>query len=256
MAGRAASPPFPYTDTGSGHPVILVHGLLSGPDAWSGVGKLLARRWRVISCDLRRLSANRDTAGRCGDRPAALLALLDFLGLRNALFAAHGSGCPSVTALACQVPHRVRGLALVDPILPRAESSPSIQETWHAENLLEWLTVGYGSAVRRPEHATVIRNIVAQQTHARMDGPGPAGSPAPAGLAASGGLVNLHSLTCPVLTLTGQQAPVESKAMATTVFGEIPRMQWLEVMGAGRRCPREAPEAVARLLEPFLLANA
>jgi pimeloyl-ACP methyl ester carboxylesterase len=41
-----------YTDTGSGAPVVLLHGYLESAEIWNGFAEKLSRLFRVISVDL------------------------------------------------------------------------------------------------------------------------------------------------------------------------------------------------------------
>jgi pimeloyl-ACP methyl ester carboxylesterase len=141
---------------------------------------------------------------------------------------------------------------VVDPVVPRTDSTSAIQTDWHRENLLQWLAVAYGNAVRAPHHVAAIQAIVAEQTHASLCEPAP-------GLCQSAAEPSGHtaasSITCPVLALTGEQNSPEANARVGQLFGGVPALRWTEVPGAGRHSPREAPAATARLLAQFLAAN-
>ncbi|MDB4897748.1 MAG: bioH [Firmicutes bacterium] len=252
-AGRSGESPLPYEEAGSGPPVLLVHGLLSAPSLWNGVAALLAERFRVIRCDLRRHSGPRPGHGLAESRTNGLLTLIERLDLPPVHLVAHGSGCPTVTALASRTRERVRTVAVVDPVVPRSDSAPAIQAAWHLENLLQWLAVAYGSAVRAPQHVAAIAAVVAQQTHASLCEPAP--GVFPPGDFAGGDMGGLHGISCPVLALTGEHSSTESKAMVAKLFGGLPALRWAEVPGSGRHSPREAPAATALLLQQFLTAN-
>lgn len=236
---RTSSPPVPFDEAGDGFPVLLVPGRLSDGRLWSRVADLLSARYRTIRCDLR---SERRFVSVTADSASRLLSLLDWIGLDRAHLVAHGSGWSWAAELAVRAPARVASLTVVDPVVPRTEHSNTTQENWHLEMLLQWLSVSHGSTVRKPEHASVLAAVVAQQTHGRI---GDADSPFPAPAPSSADLPPLDGIQCPVLALMGEQAPLESKALVASVFGQVRRFRYHLVKGAVRHSPVEAPEAVS-----------
>lgn len=246
-------PTLAYEASGSGMPLLLVHGLLSDSRMWARVSDQLAGDYRVIRCDLRgRGRTPRQPGLSPADHVADLAGLTDALGLNCLHLAGYGSGCPSTVGLALRLGRRVRSLTLVDPVIPR--SGPrAIQETWHFEMLLQWLTVGHGQVVRRPEHVAALQALVAQQTHAQFsDAPAASGMadrliPAPAA-----DFSGLAQLACPVMALIGQRAEEELQAVANSMFGQARNFRLRLVPNATRRSPMETPAEVADLLRQFL----
>lgn len=242
-----ADPPLPFVEAGTGFPVLLVPGRLNDCRLWAPVAGLLSGRYRSIRCDMRGTAQLQSLSS--SDRSARLLALMDWLGIARAHLVAYGSGWSWAAGLAVRAPGRAASLTVVDPVVPRTEQSPSVQENWHLEMLLQWLSVSHGNVVRKPEHAAVLAAVVAQQTHARIaEGGEPALAPAFAGP----DLPPLEGICCPVLALVGQEASPEAKALVASVFGQVPRFQLAHVQGAVRHSPVEAPGAVADLLQHFL----
>jgi pimeloyl-ACP methyl ester carboxylesterase len=249
-ANVSDGPPIAFDEAGAGSEVVFVHGALTDGGLWRAVAQLLAPHHRAICCHLRghgRTAAPPMRASK--DHVADLLALLDWMHLSGAHVVSHGAGWAVAAGLAVRAPHRVRSLAIIDPVVPRAEKSGAIQEAWHLEMLLQWLSVAHGSTVSRPEHVAALREVVAQQTHVRLDERSAA---APAVALMGCPVPQLDLLRCPVISMVGEQADRESRALAESLFGAV-RGVWLApVPGATRRSPIEAPDTVAALLTAFL----
>ncbi|HYF91913.1 MAG TPA: alpha/beta hydrolase [Symbiobacteriaceae bacterium] len=243
---RAEQSPIPYEEAGDGFPVFMVHGRLNDSRLWAGVSALLAGRYRSIRPDLR--TDGQSYTASAGGHADRLLRLLDWLGLRRVHLVSYGAGWSWTAELAVQAPHRVASLTVIDPIVPRAEQTNAIQESWHLEMLLQWLSVSHGNTVRRPEHAAALAAVVAQQTHARLPGAESSRMAPATGL----DMPPMEGIRCPVLAMVGQNAPAESKALVASVFGQVRLVQLCLVPGAVRHSPLEAPAIVAERLERFL----
>lgn len=250
--GICGSFPLAFEEAGHGPPVLMVHGLLSDSGLWARVAGKLASRFRVIRCDLKGHGRTPRRAKRtlAGD-PADLIALMQALELPPTHLVSHGSGCMAAVRAAFQSPGRALSLAVVDPVVPRPKASRLIQDPWHVEMLLQWLSTGYGSLVRQPENVRLLEGAVAQQTLASLGPGGDAGEGAgPEQPEAD--LARLGMLRCPLLALVGERESLENKALVATIFGEAPRFHLQQVRGARRQSPLEAPDLVAVLLERFL----
>ncbi|HWI52982.1 MAG TPA: alpha/beta hydrolase [Symbiobacteriaceae bacterium] len=243
---RQTPPPIPYEESGDGFPVLFVHGRLNDSRLWAPVANLLSGRYRTIRCDMR--PPGKPHSPSAADNAVKVLDLLNWLGLSRAHLISHGAGWSWAAGMAVQSPGRVMSLTVVDPVVPRTEQTNAIQEAWHLEMLLQWLSVSHGTSVRKPEHATALAAVVAQQTHARIaDGEDPISAPA-----YGTEMPPLEGVRCPVLALVGQDATAESKALVASVFGQAHQFQLCQVAGATRHCPVEAPRSVADHLERFL----
>lgn len=239
--------PVPWRETGSGPPLLLIHGPFSTGEIWEGVAEELSDRFRTIRPDLR-------GRGPTPRRPASshvedLIGLMEALSLPSVHLVGHASGSSLAARVALRAPELAHSLAVVDPVIPRAPSRGPVQEAWHLEMIIQWLSVGHDDRVRRPENVTLIRQALSQQTLADLlpresNHPGIPSSPSD--------LARLARLDCPVLAMVGARATDESKAVTASVFGQAHRFQFAQVPGASRDSPREAPQTVARLLASFL----
>lgn len=240
-----------FTQQGKGPALLMVHGLLADSRIWNRVVEALPPTLCTIRCDLPGHGRTpRRPLGSGKDYVLDLVELIGVLRLPAVHLVAHGSGCSIAAAVALRAPQVVRSLTVIDPVIPRSEAKESLEQTWHMEMLLQWLMVGHGSVVRRPEHVAAIQQAVAQQTHSRFA----ADSPPPTEQIASSSsdMARLSMLTCPVLTLVGSEAPGESRSMATTLYGRAPMFEFALVPNANRHSLLEAPAVVADLLQRFL----
>lgn len=110
-----------YTDTGSGLPLVFVHGFLLSRSTWRKVIPSLAPAYRCIAVDL--LGAGESRASDDADvsldgQIAALVALLTALEIPAATWIAHDSGAVITRELAVRHPSRVSALVLSDTELP------------------------------------------------------------------------------------------------------------------------------------------
>jgi pimeloyl-ACP methyl ester carboxylesterase len=124
-----------YVSTGSGEPVVLLHGWPSTWYEWRKVMPLLAARYRVIAPDLRGLGdSSRPADGYDKKRVAEDLwhLLTATLGLARWHLVGHDWGGPVAFALAAAHAEAVRTLAIVDVTVPGL--GPDISQggkRWH-----------------------------------------------------------------------------------------------------------------------------
>ncbi len=100
-----------YTDVGSGDPVVLLHGIPTWSFLYGDVIPLLEPHCRVIAPDFlgHGWSDRRDRFDRSlTAQTAAVLALLDALGIQRATFVGHDTGGGVALILGIEHPERVR----------------------------------------------------------------------------------------------------------------------------------------------------
>jgi pimeloyl-ACP methyl ester carboxylesterase len=105
-------------DTGSGPPVILLHGQPGNAGDWQPVTERLRERMRVIAPDRPGYGRTGGRAGGFRDNAAAVGALLDRLGIESAVLAGHSWATGVALAAAIEFPERVRSLVLAAPVAP------------------------------------------------------------------------------------------------------------------------------------------
>lgn len=109
-----------YEETGSGEPVIAVHGLIENTYYWriSGITGKLAERYRVVAMDMRghgRTEVKGKPTGYDAETIAAdFEALADFLGFDRFHLLTHSTGGFAASRWAMQKSHRLASLMLTD----------------------------------------------------------------------------------------------------------------------------------------------
>ncbi len=114
-----------FKASGRGEPaLILLHGFLSSTFSWRDVQASLSAHGRAVSFDRPAFGlTSRPAAGSwTGTNPYSLagqaeltVALMDHLGLDNAVLVGHSAGGTVALLTALEYPERVSGLVLVDP---------------------------------------------------------------------------------------------------------------------------------------------
>lgn len=111
-----------YRDTGSGIPVLLIHGgdprATSNLDDWGRYAELLSQNFRVVAVDKLGQGYTDNPLDPSGFTMSAtcehLRGLVDVLGLDRFVVAGHSRGALPATYLALTLPDRVRGLVIFD----------------------------------------------------------------------------------------------------------------------------------------------
>jgi pimeloyl-ACP methyl ester carboxylesterase len=111
---------FHVARTGTGRPLLLLHGWPEFWLTWEQVMVLLAGRYTLYAPDLRGFGDSDKPDGPCGpDQHAAdMLALMDALGLKQAGVIGHDVGGAVMQPLARAAPERVAGLFFFDFVYP------------------------------------------------------------------------------------------------------------------------------------------
>lgn len=104
-----------YRETGSGPPLLLLHGLFGSAINFNSLAQRLADRFRVLSPDLRNHGASpHDPRMDYPAMAADILALLDRLRVEQVTLVGHSMGGKLAMNLALRWPERVRALVVVD----------------------------------------------------------------------------------------------------------------------------------------------
>lgn len=101
---------------GTGDPVVLLHGFPTSSRLWHAMARDFTPGHRLVIVDLPgygRSDPPSPARTSCGAHAAAVLALLDDLGIPHAVLVGHGVGGGVAQAFAIQWPARVSALALV-----------------------------------------------------------------------------------------------------------------------------------------------
>jgi pimeloyl-ACP methyl ester carboxylesterase len=247
-----------YEVTGTGPDVVLVHGFALDMRMWDPQVERLAARLRVTRYDLRGFGATGplDPAvpyTHAGD----LIALLDHLGIGQAVLAGLSFGGRVVLEAALASPARVRGLALLDALLDGVpwdpESAAASREAVRqarARGLLAgraaWLAHPLFAAARqRPEAAGPLAAMVAGYPGQHWTGHDPHEP------AATEPIDVLEEVAVPALVAAGEHDVPCFREMSAVLARRIPGAEYHEIAGAGHMINMERPTEVSDLLARF-----
>lgn len=244
-----------YRRKGSGTPLVLVHGYLGGAEQWQTEIDRFAPRFDVIAPDLPGFagSAALPPATRIAGFAAAVVALLDELGVGRITLLGHSMGGMIVQDLAATHPDRIARLilygtgplgAMPDRFEPLETSRARVR------------TDGVARTIRRIG-ATWFR---AGETARGFDVVARLGAEASLGAALAGldamshwdGRGALDRLTMPSLVLWGDGDKSYRWPQIEMLWQRLPRAALAVVPGAAHAVHLEKPELFHALLEDFL----
>jgi pimeloyl-ACP methyl ester carboxylesterase len=248
---------------GSGHglPLVLLHGVGSRAQSFEPMMRVLPASVHAIAWNAPGYGASQPLATPVpnpADYAAALLRLLDTLGLARIVLSGHSLGCLFAASFAARHPSRVAALALMSPTLgyrvaPGAFLPPTVQSRIDDLNALGPNTFAARRAVRlvfEPERKPQVLAGV-QQGMAALNPGGYA--QAVQALGAGDLLADIAGITAPTLVAVGTEDVVTPPANARTAYAAlVHKAGYHEIADAGHALPQEQPVAVADLLVPLV----
>ena len=247
-----------YEVQGEGEPMVLIHGYpLSGKLFRDNVAALSAE-YQVVSVDLRGFgnSETPDALGSVETYAADTLAVMDELGLEQAVVAGMSMGGMTALAMVRQAPERVAGLVLISTTARPAGtaeaglwngSSVQAQEPGGLSRLGAFFTPDMLTGVtrsERPELVTYLGGVVGEASVAGAV----AGGTALAERPDSRG--TLATITVPTLILVGQEDSLTPLEVHQEMQAGIAGSQLVVLPGASHGAIIEAAdEANAAILE-------
>jgi pimeloyl-ACP methyl ester carboxylesterase len=229
-------------ESGSGDPLVLVHGSWNDRQAWALIEEDLAGRFRVVSYDRRGHSGSEDSAdpGSRRDDEDDLAGLMTTLGLAPAHVVANSFGSSIALGLAARQPELFRTLCAHEPpLVSLAADDPAVArfgdavtpvleligrgEAEAAAREFVEIVLGHGSWEMLPEgnRATMVRNA---DTFA-----GEALDPAWADI----DLDALSRISVPVLLTQGDQSPPMFAAIIARLSAAMKGAEVRTYPGAG-----------------------
>lgn len=245
-----------YAVSGSGAPVLLIHGVGARLDNWAGIAALLAREFQVVSYDLKGHGMSGKPPGPYSLEMFAddAAALLDHLGIRNACLAGHSLGGMIAMEFALRHPDRLDRLAVVSAPAGRTEEEKrkvmervglianGIPGEHFKNSLNRWFTEEFRAA--NPE-------LMEQYAARNKENDPTCYSAAYEVLATSELAPVLHQIRIPTLIVTGENDIGSNPRMAGQMHAAI-RGSVLRILPRLRHSILiEAPQLVARLLDAF-----
>ncbi len=248
-----------YEVAGQGPAVVLCHGFGLDMRMWDPQVEHLAVGSRVIRYDCRGFGSSGPFDPSVGYTHAGdLLALLDHLGIGQAVLAGLSFGGRVVMQTALAAPARVRGLVLLDAVLDGVpwdpESAEALDEAARQANVhgllagrSAWLAHPlFAAARRRPEVARALAEMVAGYPGQHWTGHDPHRPTRPRPIDA------LEQLAMPVMVAVGEQDVPGFLEMSAILARRIPGAGYHVVADVGHMINMEQPTAVNGLLTAFL----
>lgn len=127
-----------WREAGEGPALVLLHGIGSGAASWAGQFDAFAPTHRVIAWDAPGYGTSvalPHAQPRAADYAHALDALLDHLGVDEAVVLGHSLGAIVAAAWSATARRRARGLVLASPARGYAGAAPEVRETKFRERV-------------------------------------------------------------------------------------------------------------------------
>lgn len=247
-----------YEQTGSGHPLVLIHGFTLNTQMWEDQFAVFARHYRVIRYDMRGFGRSALPTEEPFTAVDDLRALLDALGVSCTFVLGLSRGGSVAIDFALAYPGRTSALVLVDPALRGRAWSEDLS---HSMDELEitartqgveaarqrWLAHPFFLPAReRPELAARLAQIVAGYSgwswlHASSERDADLPTPRP-----------LEQISVPTLLVVGERDIEEFQAIAHHIASVIPHLMKRVLPGVGHMANMEAPEAFNEAVLGFL----
>lgn len=239
--------------SGTGHPLVLIHGLASSMGLWATLDESQLAGREIISYDLRGHGASERAPGAhtLAKHVADLKGLLAALSIQRATFAGLSLGGMIAMELAASNPDMVAGLALLDTtaMFPQATrdllfelaSSASFNGMPAITDKFMQLSFSPHFLATNPKiTATIRKGMLASDA---------------ASIAAAARMVakidlrqRLSAIQCPTLVIVGEQDQLTPPPLAEELAAAIKGAQLHRIPESGHASPVEQPQAVTSLL--------
>lgn len=247
-----------WEETGSGSPVLLIHGLGYARWGWEPLLPLLAERHRVISFDNRGIGESSVPPGPYTAEMMAgdAVAVLDAAGVESAHVVGTSLGGMIAQELALAHPARVDRLVLIatTPGAPAGHPMPEVT----VRLLTEAPQLDPEVALRRfvenalgPDPDPELVERIQAHRLARPQDPAGWAAQAAAGTGYTGG-ERARDIAAPTLVVTGTADRVVDPANADLLAEMIPDARFEKVADGGHLVFWEHPALVAELINDFL----
>jgi len=242
---------------GRGTTLVLLHGIGSNAASFSALVAALAPTMEVIAWDAPGYADSVPLAiaqPTSRDYAAALVRLLDALGLSCISLAGHSLGTLFAASFAANYPDRVSALALISPSLghgvqPGAVLPPSVQsriddivDLGPAEFAKRRAPRLVGDPTERPD---VVAAVEAAMASVKLDGY----IQAVHALGAGRLLDDARRIAAPSIVAVGSRDQITPPGNAREAYAALANPAGFhEILGAGHALPQEQPSALAPLL--------
>jgi len=265
------SPPLPSAATGisflrragqgGSYPLLLLHGIGSNASSFVPVMTALpapidAVAWNAPGYAASLPLADKSPAPR--DYAAALLRLLDAIGLKRVVLCGHSLGALFAGSFAAHYPDRVAALALMSPALgyhvkPGEPLPPTVQSRIDEIETVDLDTFAAKRAARlvyAPERKPQVLDAVRTAMTA-LNPPGYV--QAVRALGAGDLLGDAAAIAAPTIVAVGTEDVITPPANARSLYAVLPHaVAFHEIADAGHALPQEDPATVAGLLAQLM----
>lgn len=252
-----------YIESGSGYPVICIHGNGLNRDLWRHLMPELSQRYRAIAYDLRGMGKS-ETPGKPGltftveDHAKDLEGFMDALNIEQVAIIAHAFGAFVSMRFAINRPERVSAMVVVCATAKLESSTLEALPRWiktvekeGMEPLIEEAMNRWFLEPFRRGHPEVIR------LHREVYGANP-----PMGYAANcRGILyydilgELNKIQCPTLVLAGKEDRSTPPKDHEIIAKRIPNSRLMIFPNASHTVPEEQVEEFNRMTLEFLYKN-
>lgn len=245
-------------ERGSGLPVVLLHGFPFSGAIWQAQLDALSADYRVIVPDLRGHGHSPAPAGTYGMDLMArdVLALLDALGIKRAVWAGHSMGGYVTMAALRIAPERVIGAAFVathphadspEKRMQRLQSAQIALQNGAGETANSMMGVLFAPGLdRRSETAQQVYRIMGSTLAEGVAGALRGMADRPSSVA------TLQAMTQPALVIAGEDDLIVGPDAAREMAGLVPQAKLVVISQAGHMVMVEQPAATTAALREFL----
>jgi len=257
--------------SGTGPPIILLHGFGGSTYSWRHVAPSLAESYRVIGVDLvgfgytdRPVEAS---PYRRDEQVRRLVGLLDSLGEREATWIGHSYGGGIALALAAQHPERVRSLIVVDSVGPNypierrrpiARSQALSFAYIRGFGLRKWFVARVLRDIVHDEESVTPQVVEEYRERLRISGATRAFRhlSSPATEEEANKIIDLADISAPSLVIWGEHDPLMSTEVGQKGVEKMPNARPLIVIESTGHAPmEEEPARVANHILRFLTSQ-
>lgn len=247
-----------FEDRGKGLPVVLLHGFPFDHHIWDSQIDALSDSFRIIAPDLRGHGQSPAPRGvyDMDTMAADVTALLDDLGIEQAVWVGHSMGGYVLMAALRRRPRYIRAVALVathplpdspDKRLQRMQSAEVVLNEGPADLALSMMAVLFAPHFDRQSPAA--QNVYELMTST----PAVGAAGALRGMAARPDSVEtLRQIATPAVVIAGVEDQIVKFDVAEQMAQSIPGATLVPIEGAGHMPMIEQPEATTAALRAFL----
>jgi pimeloyl-ACP methyl ester carboxylesterase len=242
-----------YEISGSGQPLVFVHGFTLDTRMWDEQFEAFADRYRAVRYDVRGFGKSSLPAGPYAPEDD-LKALLDHLGIDKAHIVGLSMGGRIVIDFAVKYPERVASLVPVDAGIG-GYNRPNTAATYAkvaAEKGLEaaidaWMNSPlFAPAVANPPAAAALQRIVSEYSGYRWQNADPLVDLVPPAND------RLDKIAAPTLVIVGELDLLDIHVMGKRMEDLIPDARMVIMKGVGHMSNMEDPATFNRILSDFL----